>query len=163
VNLPELQEEIAVELENMELVVRELAALRGDLAGRAPTVRERTAAAAFLAQFYNGVENLLKRLSRFHGVPLPTGDNWHVALFKRFCAPPHEPLPALCDGTLAARLGAFRKFRHVVHRGYGFQLEWERMAEGVNSVDQVFSEIKARLREHLATLKPSQEGESPPT
>ncbi|MBI2928431.1 MAG: hypothetical protein HYY24_22405 [Verrucomicrobia bacterium] len=93
---------------------------------------------------------------------MPTGDNWHVDLFKRFCDPPQEPLPALCDAALAARLGAFRKFRHVVHHGYGFQLEWERMVEGVNSVDQVLCELKARLQAHLATLKPSQESESPP-
>jgi hypothetical protein len=39
-----------------------------------PTVREQTAAAAFLAQFYNGIENILKRISIFYEVPLPTGD-----------------------------------------------------------------------------------------
>jgi hypothetical protein len=119
----ELREEIAIELELMEATVRELSALQNDLAGREPTVREKTAAAAFLAQFYNGVENILKRISRFHAVPLPTSDTWHVDLFKRFCMPPYEPLPALLDEPLASALAPFRKFRHVVYHSYGFELD----------------------------------------
>lgn len=65
----DLQEEIAVELEAMEITVNELRALERDLAEREPTIRENTAAAAFLAQFYNGLENILKRISHFHGFP----------------------------------------------------------------------------------------------
>lgn len=61
----ELREEIAVELEPMEMTVKELLSLQRDVAHREPTVRENTAAAAFLAQFYNGLENILKRISHF--------------------------------------------------------------------------------------------------
>ncbi len=61
--LAELQEEVAVELEAIEAIVDELLALQEDIADREPTVREKTAAAAFLGQFYNWVENTLKRIS----------------------------------------------------------------------------------------------------
>jgi hypothetical protein len=44
-----------VELEALEAIVQELLSLQADVVNRAPTVREQTAAAAFLAQFYNGV------------------------------------------------------------------------------------------------------------
>lgn len=149
----ELCEEIAIELELMEATVRELSALQHDLAGREePTVREKTAAAAFLAQFYNGVENILKRISRFHAVPLPTGDTWHVDLFKRFCMPPYEPLPALFDEPLASALAPFRKFRHVVYHGYGFELDWSRMREGIERVESVFTQFKLVLSDYLQTL-----------
>ncbi len=80
----ELREEIAVELQAIEATVAELMALSRDLTDRSPTVREKTAAAAFLAQFYGGVENILKRICAYHSVPLPTGDTWHVELFQRF-------------------------------------------------------------------------------
>jgi hypothetical protein len=63
-----------------------------------PTVRENAAAAAFLAQFYNGIENILKRICRCHNVPLPTGDTWHTVLFQRFCSPAYADLPLLFDG-----------------------------------------------------------------
>ena len=148
----ELREEIAIELELMEATVRELSALQHDLAGREPTVREKTAAAAFLAQFYNGVENILKRISRFHAVPLPTGDTWHVDLFKRFYMPPYEPLPALFDEPLASALAPFRKFRHVVYHGYGFELDWSRMREGIERVESVFTQFRSVLSDYLQTL-----------
>lgn len=149
----DLQEEIAIELELMDATVQELLALQRDAEERELTVREKTAAAAFLAHFYNGVENIFKRISRFHGVPLPTGATWHVDLFKSFCSPPQEPLPGLLDGSLASALAPFRKFRHIVHHGYGFQLEWNRMAEGIAIVEDVFLRFKSRLLDYLQTLE----------
>lgn len=83
----ELGEEVAIELDALETTVNELLALQRDVADREPTTREKTAAAAFLAQFYNGIENVLKRISLYHGVPLPIGETWHVDLFQRFCLP----------------------------------------------------------------------------
>lgn len=148
----ELWEEINIELEFIETTVQELLALQNDLAGREPTVREKTAAAAFLAQFYTGIENILKRICRFHAVPLPTSANWHVDLFKRFCLPPDEPLPCLFDDTLASDLEPFRRFRHIVHHSYSFQLDWNRMKEGVASVAEVFLRLKSRLFHYLQTL-----------
>ena len=46
----ELREEIDIELELIESTLKELSVLRNDVAAREPTVREKTAAAAFLAQ-----------------------------------------------------------------------------------------------------------------
>jgi hypothetical protein len=132
--------------------VSELLALHQDVAERQPTVREKTAAAAFLAQFYNGVENILKRISSYHSVPLPTGDTWHIDLFERFCSPPYLPLPALFDESLATALAPYRRFRHVAFHSYAFQLEWSRMAEGVAGVHQVLSRIKASLSDYLETI-----------
>jgi len=148
----DLGEEIAVELEALETTVNELLALQQDIARREPTVREKTAAAAFLAQFYNGIENILKRISRHHNVPLPTGETWHVDLFQRFCSPSHPDLPLLFDKDLASALAAYRRFRHVAFHGYGFQLDWNRMAEGVANVRDLFSQLKATLADYLATI-----------
>jgi hypothetical protein len=148
----ELNAEVAIEFDSLQQVVSELHALRQDVAGREPTVREKTAAAAFLAQFYSGIENILKRLSRFHGVVLPSGDNWHVDLFKRFCPPVEPPLPALFDETLARQLGPFRRFRHVVHHGYGFHIEWDRMREGLDRAGPILTVVRKRVTDHLGTL-----------
>ena len=52
------------------MTVDELMALQRDIAHRKPTTREKTAAAAFLAQFYNGLENIIKRIYRYHGLDL---------------------------------------------------------------------------------------------
>jgi hypothetical protein len=152
VKLDELDAEIAIELEALEATVVELLMLQRDVARREPTVREKAAAAAFLAQFYSGIENILKRISRYHDVPLPTGETWHVDLFQRFCSPSHPALPALFDETLASALAPFRRFRHVALHSYGFQLDWSRMAEGVARVQDVFSQFKVSLFDYLDTL-----------
>jgi len=148
----ELREEIAVELEALEATVNELMALQQDVVGREPTVREKTAAAAFLAQFYNGVENILKRISSYYDVSLPTGETWHIDLFKRFCTPTYPPLPALFDESLAVALSPYRRFRHVAFHSYGFDLDWSRMGEGVARVQDVFLQIKVSLSNFLQNI-----------
>jgi hypothetical protein len=152
VNPQGLGEEIAIELEALEITVDELLALQRDVADREPTMREKTAAAGFLAQFYSGIENILKRISLYHSIPLPTGETWHVDLFQRFCSPSYPGLPALFDKDLANELAPYRRFRHVVLHSYGFQLDWLRMAEGLAGIQSVFSRFKARLSDYLVTL-----------
>jgi hypothetical protein len=149
--MDELREEIGIELELIGDTVRELSSLRKDVGSREPAVREKTAVAAFMAQFYGGVENILKRISRFHSVPLPAGDTWHIDLFRSFCAPSQEPLPALFDDPLAATMSVFRKFRHVVHHGYGFQLDWSRMQEGMSGIEGAFHKFRTILDKYLQT------------
>jgi len=152
VTLKELREEVMLEIQAIEMTLVELMALDRDLTNRSPTVREKTAAAAFLAQFYGGVENILKRICVYHSVPIPTGDTWHIELFQRFCLPGHPPLPVLFEQSLAADLAPYRRFRHVVFHSYGFQLDWNRMAEGMANVESVFLRMKASLDEYLRAL-----------
>lgn len=149
----ELREEIDIELELIETILKELTDLKKDIADREPTVREKTAAAAFIAQFYGGIENILKRISRFNSIPLPSGDTWHIDLFKSFCDPSNKPLPVLFDKSLASDMSAFRKFRHVVYHGYGFQIDWNRMKEGLDTIDNVYFRFKANLFNYMSKVK----------
>ena len=151
-NPTELKEAVAIELEAMQAVVDELVELERDLSGRAPTVRENAAAAAFMAQFYNGVENILTRISRYSGVALPAGETWHVNLFQRFCSPSHPDLPALFDASLAADMAPYRRFRHVAFHGYAFQIDWDRLAGGVAGIQDVFSRFKDSVSEYLGQI-----------
>lgn len=149
----ELREEINIELELIESTLQELASLRIDTASKDPTVREKTAAASFMAQFYSGIENILKRISRFHSIPLPIGETWHIELFNRFCSPSSKGLPILFDESLALAIAPYRKFRHVVFHGYGFKLDWNRMKEGLENIDNVYSRFKANLFNYLDKIE----------
>ena len=53
----------------MGRVVEELQSLAADVEGRDPTLREKMAAGGFLSSFYMGVENVLKRISRYRDAP----------------------------------------------------------------------------------------------
>lgn len=150
--LESLREEISIELDHMGRIVGEVSSLRCDVEGRTPTVREKTAAAAFLAQFYGGVENIMKRFHRYFKVPLPAGETWHLDLFNRFCRSGHKKLPLLFTKKLALTLAPLRKFRHVVHHGYGFQIEWEMMGQGLANLENVYSDLKLVLETRLDSL-----------
>lgn len=149
----QLIEEIRIELDNIEIVLQELTGLYEDVKSIEVSMRDKTAAAAFLAQFYGGIENILKRISRFYNVGLPTGNLWHVELFKRFCNPPFESLPIIFDKALSESLAPYRKFHHVVHHGYGFQLDWDRMKEGIERTDAIYALFKTSIENYIKTLK----------
>lgn len=148
-----LRDEIHIELESMNAIVGELIALQLDLEKREPSVREKTAAAAFLSQFYNGLENILKRISCYNGVPLPDGETWHIELFQRFSSPAYSGLPELFNTQLAAKIAPYRRFRHVAFHSYGFQLDWMRMKEGVDNIHKVFNQIKSSLAKYLKSVE----------
>jgi hypothetical protein len=85
------------------------------------------AAALFLANFYNGIENVLKRICRFNHVDIPAGGDWHLELASSFGDLPRHGLPRLLDAQLVSDLAPYLQFRHVVHHGYGFRLRWTDM------------------------------------
>jgi hypothetical protein len=150
--LEELREEVSIDLEFMATTVVELMSLYHEVESREPTNRERAAAAIFLSQFYNGVENILKRICRYHEIPLPSGESWHIDLFNRFRDAAQRSLPVLFDDDLALQLSKFRKFRHFVHHGYSFQLDWTRLNEGLAVSHDVFERFKSSVEGYLATL-----------
>jgi len=64
--------------------------------------------------------------------------------------------------SLEATLAPYRRFRHVAFHSYGVQLEWSRMAEGVARIDNVFSQIKAKLADYLRMIENSEHAEGQP-
>ncbi len=149
----ELREQVDLEYESIQLTLDELASLKKDIRGRQPTVREMAAAGLFLANYYNGIENILKRICRYHEVTIPSGGDWHVELAKAFCQPPQEQLPALLDQQLAEEMAPYRQFRHVVHHGYGFRLRWNDMLPGIERAADIFSAFWKMVEAHLRQIE----------
>ncbi len=134
-------------------MVDELDALRRDAGRRAPTIREVAAVSSFLMQFYTGIENILKRISKHNDVPLPTAAAWHVALLGRFGTPPAPGLPALFDDALAEDLDVFRRFRHVARAAYGIELDWKKLTVGLDYVAPVFARFRTAVTAHPERLE----------
>ena len=146
----DLREEIGIEIERMQQTLDELTSLCRTSAETEPTVVEKTAAGAFLAQLYSGIENIMKRISRFYGVPLPDGAEWHDQLFQRFTDAESSGLPKLFEPGLARDLDVYRRFRHLFTHGYGIDLDWRRMQEGAEHAPDVFGRVFTAIRSFLA-------------
>jgi hypothetical protein len=144
----DLAELVAIEL--LEATIRELIALADDVGDSEPAARDQMAAGAFLAQLYTGMENILKQFCRFQGVALPIGDNWHAALLRRFSEPSDVGLPVFFSAELLSELGAFRKLRHVVYHGDGFQMEWSGPVPGIRRPPAVLREFRSSIESYLA-------------
>lgn len=148
----DLRVEIDIGIGLIENALEKLTALYVDVGNRKPSVREKTAAATFVAQLYGGIENILKRISLFNNIPFPTGRTWQMDLFKRFCIPSYRSLPELFDGFLASGLPPYRRFRHVFHNSYSFELEWERMKEGIEKAPHLFVRFKGKVLKYSQGL-----------
>ena len=73
-----------------------------------------------------------------------------MELFKRFCDPPFENLPLIFNKELEEIYNPYRRFRHIVHHGYGFQLKWIMMKEGIEQLDYAFEKFSERINEFIS-------------
>jgi uncharacterized protein YutE (UPF0331/DUF86 family) len=58
----------------------------------------------------------------------------------------------LFDETLAERLAAYRRFRHVVRHSYGLQLEWGEMETGLEQLEAVFEHFRHAVLRYVDSL-----------
>lgn len=106
----------------------------------------------YLMNFYNGVENILKRVCKeYYGV-FPKGESWHKELLILACNPPQNK-EAVLDENIVKRLHAYRSFRHRFVSGYGFQLKGEKMLELIDSLAPLWKDVQSGLSDFLKKLE----------
>lgn len=79
-----LIDEINIELESMTILVEEVESLILAVGNLSPSNVEKSALGAFASQFYNGIENIFKRIHKSFNIEIPNGDDWHILLLNRF-------------------------------------------------------------------------------
>lgn len=146
----DLNSEIMWELSCMREVCREVRSIHDEFlkTGIHPGVRDRTAAGAFMAQFYNGIENILKRIVRTNNKKMPTGDDWHIQIIRLFKIGEKESIWPLFDETMFKQVSLFRSYRHIVRQSYGFQLSWGKLLTGLEQIDEIFNSFGTALQTH---------------
>lgn len=102
--------------------------------------------AAFLHNFYGGIENLLKQVLNDRGTVLPDGPSWHRDLLR--LAEQEGVLGADTVGALLPFLG----FRHFFSHAYALDLEPERMESLVESAGKVFALVRRDIRRFVGGL-----------
>jgi hypothetical protein len=148
----ELREDVRDEEKAIEDTIVRLLKVRSEFEPRVKDYSIEPAMGVYLTNFYNGVENILKRISKEYYQAMPKGESWHKELLVLSAHPPKGKI-ALFNQQILERLYSYRNFRHRFVSGYGFQLKGEKMLELIDNVQVLWNDIKKSISEFWDKLQ----------
>lgn len=107
-----LTKQVEAELTELRRLLTNYDELLEQCRSQTPTLVEIAALAAFLHSFYNGIENMLKRVAVEIDGSVPSGDSWHRDLLDQVTRA-EEKRPAAISQGLRSRLNQYLAFRHL--------------------------------------------------
>lgn len=148
---PELRQEIAYGLENLEKVY-------GNITTTAKITVDQHVKLAALAYecvgYYNVIEHLMIRMLKYLRYPIPVGSASHketIKLFRQIALPPH-------DDNLFAVIERLMAFRHVATKIYSFLLDWNKLQSILDDITQDHNAIKQLMVETVDHLPDTRNG-----
>ena len=100
--------------------------------------------ATFLHNFYNGVENILKRILYAKGVALENSSTWHKDLLRTS----HDT--GIISNELYHALSNYLSFRHFFVHAYCFTLRWEELRPLTAALTETLKQVKAAVDDFLS-------------
>lgn len=146
--IKELKEDILDEIHAIEETLEHLRFVYGS---QAQQYILEPALGTYLMNFYNGIENILKRISKVYYETSPHGQSWHRELLLLAAEPPQGKIPILTHDVVE-KLSPYRNFRHRFTSGYGFQLEKEKMEGLVIELNDVWKNVHTHIQNFLEKL-----------
>ena len=125
--------------------------------GDMPSRLEVRGVGSVLQDFYSGVERVFERIAVELDGELPRGDQ-QSQLLNRMEVDVEGVRPRVLTSDLAERLRTFLRFRHLFRNIYGGQLHWERSAELLAEVDEVWPLLKQEMEEFTGVLRQLHDG-----
>jgi hypothetical protein len=142
----ELREDILDEERAIEDTIVRLLEVRNKFEPEVKDYSIEPAMGTYLMNFYNGIENILKRISKEYYQTMPKGESWHKELLVLSAKPPEGKI-ALFNQQILERLYSYRNFRHRFVSGYGFHLKGEKMMELIDNIQVLWNDIKKAISE----------------
>jgi hypothetical protein len=152
--LPELKKQIETDQWQLHRILDTHRELMEKCKNAEPTVDELAALAAILHAFYNGIENIFKRIAIALDGGTPKGEFWHSALIEQM-ASPRNNRPVLLSADLNESLQEYLDFRHLFRHAYTFDLHWSKMKHLVIECENILWQFEGELD---AFLKKSEAG-----
>lgn len=140
----QLKSDVYDEIDAIEQTLHELSTLRAQIDITSIDNVQKAAIGTFLMNFYVGVENIIKRISKVYYKKIPMGHSWHKELLELSFNPPEGKLP-IFEKNLVEKLTPYLGFRHVFVSGYGFKLKIELMSSLIDNSDSVWDEIRKEI------------------
>lgn len=146
-----LQGLVKDELISLERVAQNMAMVHA-ASSDPPDLTEMLAMGALIQQFYNGIDNIFKRIAAQFDGALPTTAHWHKDLLIQM-SQAYPSRPAVIDAQLYAWLDDDLDFRHWFSHAYGFQLKWARLYPHVVRLPETFATLRAQLARFFAAVQ----------
>ena len=140
----ELKEDILDEEKAIEETLERLSKVRSKFSPQLKDYSTEPAMGTYLMNFYNGIENIMKRISKDYYLTMPKGESWHKELLTLSSNPPEGKIP-IFTRNIVEKLYPYRNFRHRFISGYGFQLKGEKMLELIDNIEPLWAEIKKEI------------------
>lgn len=140
----ELREDVLDEEKAIEETIERLSNVRSKFDSQVNDYLTEPAMGTYLMNFYNGIENILKRIIKKYYLFMPKGANWHKELLTLSSNPPSGK-NAVFNQNIIEKLHPYRNFRHRFVSGYGFQLKGEKMLELIDNIEPLWSDIKKAI------------------
>lgn len=140
----ELKEDVLDEERAIEETLERLLKTRSKFDPQMEDYSIEPAMGTYLMNFYNGVENILKRISKEYYLTMPKGESWHRELLVLSSNSPKGKVPILTH-DIVSRLHPYRSFRHRFVSGYGFQLKGEKMLELIDNLKPLWDDTRKAL------------------
>lgn len=143
----QLKQDILYEQRQLDIVISKISRIGEDI-----TDVKKAALAAYLMNFYNGVENIMKRCAKEYYKRMPKGADWHKQLLRKSYAGNGGKRPLFSE-EIVDRLYDYLTFRHLFIHGYEFKLKWEEMKSLIENIDELWGKIKERLTAFVSEMK----------
>lgn len=153
IRLRQLTADLKADRENLDRIVDEAAACLNDLSGREPRHLEVRGAGDIVHDFYNAVEHFFERIAIELNGGLPAGPDSHVQLLRRMSREVESVRPAVIDDRLGEALHEYLRFRHLFRHGYGFSLDWAKIAPLLAQMQELVPELRRQFDDFVSMLQ----------
>jgi len=135
-----LSKRINAELENIDEVLKEMPSYE-----KLPylSMLELAGAAAFLHNFYHGIENILKQIFLSKNFEIPEGKSSHKELLE------NSAKNKILSDELKDSLGEYLAFRHFFSHAYAFDLYADKMEPLVQNSKRIYISFKTEISKFL--------------
>ncbi len=144
--------QVEFELSQLDRLFSEYGKLLKKVRQETPSLVEMTAIASVLHSFYTGLENIFKCVAKDIDLSVPTGDRWHRQLLQQM-ASEKEVRGAVLTTATVERLVEYLGFRHYYRHGYSFFLEWEKLAELLMPLEEVWESARSELVDFVEQMQ----------
>lgn len=140
----ELKEDVLDEQKAIDETIERLLGIKENIRPQRPDYLTEPAMGTYLMNFYNGIENILKRISKEYYLIIPKGNSWHKELLILSYSASEGKI-AIFDQGIVERIIPYKNFRHRFVSGYGFHLKEEKMLELINDVGPLWDDVKMAI------------------